>query len=94
MTRGRKPRSNHFSHEAESRLGYITERIKALREKQTDDQRQWLDLAEGGLVIATATMDEAIQKERLAHRQIGSIEYFYEMASKGEPWLHRRAETT
>ena len=62
------------------KLGGIQEKIKELRDTQTDNQKAWLDLAEGGLAIFIKTMTEAIAKERLAFRQLGAIEYFYDQA--------------
>lgn len=72
--------------EVDRRLGHLAAQIKELRDSQTENQKYWLDLADGGLLIAQETMSEAIEKERLASRQAGSVEYFLTMALDG----HRR----
>jgi hypothetical protein len=78
--------------EAERRLGFIAEEIKDRRTNQTDDQRSWLDLAEGGLLIARESLTQAIVKERLAFAQVGSIEYFLSRAAENVAALRMKPE--
>lgn len=80
------------NYETERRLGGLAEQIKELRATQTEDQQWWLDLAENGLNIATETMTEAINKERLAMRQVGALEYFYRQAVENRVRLQTKEE--
>lgn len=70
-------------------LGSLTERIRRLRSSVQTDQQQWLDLADGGAITAQATIEEFISKRRLAMRQLGAIEYFCDLAEKGEPYIRQ-----
>ena len=76
-------------YEVERKLGGAIERIKELRASQTDDQKWWLDIAESALAVAEHTLTEVIEKERLASRQIGSIEHFIKQAEEGKAAIGR-----
>jgi len=69
----------------EIRLGGLTERIRAAKENANASQLRWLELAEGAIPLASATITEAIAKERIAQRQAGAIAYFCEAAEKDLP---------